>query len=881
MQDYLSFLDALSAAGITPKKPLDVVADGKVNRFDIEGRTTGKKHGWYVLHSDGADAWGAFGDWQTGLQSSWTLRQKKDVSPAEWAALQARMEAVRKQAEAEAEAMAAKAKAKAASLWGKGKPVAADHPYIQAKGIRPVGAVQLKQMLLIPLHRAGELVSLQVIQADGSKTFLPGGRTGGAYTMLGQIEAGQPVLICEGWATGCTLHQATGFPVAVAFNAGNLLPVAKALRQQHQEETLILCADDDYQTKGNPGLTKATEAAKAVNGLLAVPEFGEGRLPKQTDFNDLASAAGIGVVRQQIAAVSSTPAPVEPEVHRAKFPMVQRFGSYSYRVDKSGVYFVNDDGDATWVCSLLQVIAKTRDAQSGSWGRLLEWTDDDGVPHRWAMPLNMLEGDSIDVRKELVDQGLDIAAGRKAGDLLAMYIKTWKVEERARCVDRLGWHGDTYMLPDIAVGGDNEQVVFQSKYVTDPGYGVSGTADEWRDKVARLAGGNTRMMFGLSAAFSGPLAYLANEDSGGFHLRGDSSTGKSTAIKIASSVWGHPEKYTRQWAATKNGLEGMAAVHNDNLLALDEISECDPRDVGEAVYMLGNGKGKARANRSGLVRQPATWRTIFLSSGETTLAALMATAGRRMNAGQGVRLADFQSDAESGHGAFDVLHGYKSGAALALALKDGSCQYYGAAGVAWLKWIVQHRESLPDLLTERIDSFVTDVVPAKSCGQVYRVAKRFGLVAVAGGLATEAGITGWKDKEAECAVAACFESWLDGFGGSGKSEERGILLQVRAFFEKHGASRFEDIRATSEQRVPSRVGFFHMDNGVKTFYVLPAVFESEVCEGFDSTRAAKLLLEKGWLSPDSQGKASKTKTLPGLGKTRCYAFTGKMWETEE
>ena len=144
-------------------------------------------------------------------------------------------------------------------------------------------------------------------------------------------------------------------------------------------------------------------------------------------------------------------------------------------------------------------------------------------------------------------------------------------------------------------------------------------AEEWRENVAALAGETREWCSPSVVAFAGPLIEPAGEDSGGFHLRGASSTGKSTALRLAASVWGNPSQYCRLWRATTNGLEGLAALHNDGVLILDELGQVDPRDAGEAAYMLANGRGKARAARDGTARQSATWRLFFLSAGEESL----------------------------------------------------------------------------------------------------------------------------------------------------------------------------------------------------------------------------------------------------------------------
>ena len=205
-----------------------------------------------------------------------------------------------------------------------------------------------------------------------------------------------------------------------------------------------------------------------------------------------------------------------------------------------------------------------------------------------------------------------------------------------------------------------------------------------RDSAGRLAAGNSRLVFALSAAFAGALADVVGEDSGGFHFRGASSSGKTTILKAAASVWGEPSAYPRLWRATTNGLEALAALHNDGLLILDELSQIDPREAGEAAYLLANGQGKARASRTGTVRAAARWRLLFLSAGEESLTALMTRAGRKVNAGQEIRLADLDADAGAGMGVFEALHDQPTPTALALALKDAATRSHGAVGLAWL-----------------------------------------------------------------------------------------------------------------------------------------------------------------------------------------------------
>lgn len=558
-----------------------------------------------------------------------------------------------------------------------------------------------------------------------------------------------------------------------------------------------------------------------------------------------------------------------------------------FEVSEKGVYFVGKDKEGNeqppkWICSPLYVIAKTRDDKNGEWGRLLEWPDDDGKKHQWAMPLELLESDGTEVRRELAKLGLHISPNLFERGMLSAFIKVWQVEDRARCVDRLGWHGNVFVTPSGSIGDTCEIIVFQNAHATEPAYSESGTVDEWRDSVASLAVGNSRLAFAISIAFAGALADITGEDSGGFHLRGASSSGKSTALKFAASVWGNPLNYVRLWRGTVNGLEGLAVLHNDGLLILDEISQIDPGAAGDAAYLLANGQGKTRASRNGLAKASQQWRLLILSAGEESLSAIMARAGKKSSAGQEIRLADIEADAGAGMGIFEELHGFPSAGALASAIKVASSQYHGTIGIAWLNHLAASRAQLESYITESIKRFLVEVVQAGAAGQVERVARRFALGAVAGELATRYGLTGWAEGEATQAARKCFTAWLDSFGGSGNREERAILDQARAFFETHGASRFEYLNATDDQRIHNRAGFYRNGaNGEHEFLILPEAFRREICQGFNEKMVKKTLIEAGLLLPAKDGRTTQVIRAHGLGSSRVYVirYIGQEDET--
>lgn len=283
----MSSADAFRAALQATYGPLEwlPIPDSSIHRFHVPGDKAGTLNGWYVLHPDGIAA-GAFGSWKDGGHwHQWSSREPVTAQEAEQ--MRQRIELVRRQREAEQHQRQQAAAEYAARLWRDARRADPGHPYLTAKGCRPHTLRQRGDVLLVPLSRDGVLVNLQRIHPDGAKRFLSGGMVKGCCSTLGAIVAGQPLYLCEGWATGATLHESTGHPVACAMNAGNLLEAGRRLQRRHPDAVLIVAGDDDRQTEGNHGRTAATQAAATLGCALVLPEFTSADPLSLSDFNDL------------------------------------------------------------------------------------------------------------------------------------------------------------------------------------------------------------------------------------------------------------------------------------------------------------------------------------------------------------------------------------------------------------------------------------------------------------------------------------------------------------------------------------------------------------------------------------------------------------------
>ena len=829
----------------------------------------------------------------------------------------------------------------AAKLWDSASDTG-DSAYLTRKGVQPYGVrFGADSWLLVPVRDAsGKLWNVQRIAADKpasgpDKLFLKGGRKSGLWHWCGDPVDAAVLLIAEGYATAASLHQATGRPVAVAFDAGNLANVARALRKVYPAALLVLCGDDDVQTfaeKGfNPGRDKATAAALAVHGLAVFPEG----LPEGgSDFNDLHQASGLDAVRLIVDSAKDSHEPHQDKPQATKATTAGKRGQSASRertgpqntadsgnvfdrffvLDGDGVYYTppGDDGGAPRkVCGVLRVVGLARDAHDNQAALLLEFVTQFAKVRRWLMPLSMLAGDGNAYRTALLSQGFMTPTKSAQRQWLTEYLQSRPPEslQLVRHVPRVGWTGRCYVLPNetLCTSASGETVIFHSEAGIEANFNQRGTLEQWRQDLARLCVDNSRAAFAVATAFAGPLlGWAQGVTGGGIHYTGQTSIGKTTCFLLAASVWGKgtekdPDSYMQKWRATSNGLEYQGEQHNDCTLILDELGQMDAGDAGNAAYMLADGMGKTRGKGAGGLRPKPTWRLLFLSSGELTLAQHMETVGKKMKGGQEVRLIPIPTEVKEGS-ALETFHEFATGHELSGRVQHVAARCYGVAGRAWLEYLVDHTEGLGAALRTRMDAIEALIVPTGASGQVKRGGRRFALIAAAGEMATAAGLTGWPEGEAINATQTCFNAWLTLRGGSGSSEKTSMLRQVKAFLETHGDARFamwhraaddhaaktlhragvrrmlsddgEPIKTNSQHgaefgdRMPAAFG-----EGVSyEYFVMAETFKTEVCKGFDVQAVCAVLVEHGALTVKEPGRYSIKTKLPGIGPVRCYCI---------
>ena len=262
---------------------------------------------------------------------------------------------------------------------------------------------------------------------------------------------------------------------------------------------------------------------------------------------------------------------------------------------RPSLWRMTDEGDRM-VCGGIWVTGQARDTDGNGWCHVVEFIDQDCKKRHWEMPRSLLAGDKSELLRQMLDKGLFVVNNSTAKGDLADYLSHGS-RKRYTSVTRTGWHGESFVLPDKTIG-EGDHLLINPQPVDKP----RGTLKSWQDQVSRRCVGNSRLLLAVSAALTSPLLELSGIESGGVHFVGKSSQGKTKAIQVARSTFGTG---LQSWRATDNGLEGIAARHSDIGLCLDDIGQIDPRLCGEASYMLGNGRGKARSRRDGTDRKTA------------------------------------------------------------------------------------------------------------------------------------------------------------------------------------------------------------------------------------------------------------------------------------
>lgn len=486
-----------------------------------------------------------------------------------------------------------------------------------------------------------------------------------------------------------------------------------------------------------------------------------------------------------------------------------------YTEQSDGIRFQpNANGEAIFVCTPLRVIATFADATSKGWGQLVTVTDPAGVTHEIPVYNEMLDGPQQKVIAQLAKLGMKVGSDTKARKLLVDLLKLSEPQKRMTSVTQPGWVDDdfrTFSLSQTTLGEGVVLPLYEDAGQRRSGIGAEGTLESWRTQLGEKCRGNSMMIVAVSLAFSAPLLKILNMDGGGLHFRGLSSSGKSTLLRLAASVWGSPA-LVQQWRATDNGLEALAPSYNDLLLPLDEMGVITPQHLNATIYMLSNGRAKVRMSKDVRLDDAAKWRIALISSGELSVEEHLASANLQTKEGQEVRLIDIEADTRK-FGVFDDIHGASDPGQFAASIQAAASCDFGAVGRCFLEKLAGRArlQAFRERLRPKVAEFARTLLSHVSTtpdGIVGRVAKRFALIGLAGELATLWGLTNWVEGEAKAAVIEAFRDWHDRWVGDDLEAAATQIKKLKAFLDDH-AGEFVDAEAFATDQ--TKAGFLYAD----------------------------------------------------------------------
>ncbi|HCM9545720.1 TPA: DUF927 domain-containing protein [Enterobacter hormaechei subsp. xiangfangensis] len=765
--------------------------------------------------------------------------------------------------------------------------------YLQSKGLAGFNyPVMSDGSLLLPLvDESGAVVAAQTITPQGDKRLLTGSAKRGAYHAVNAPESPQSVLIAEGLATALSVHLMRPDALAVAaIDAGNLLPVAIHMRQQHPQAQIIIAADNDQHEgasetgASNIGRDAAEKAALSVAGWVSMPPT-----DYKADWNDYHQQQGLEVattafndsmyqpqgecVKPQLQAIEGGKTdqpekdPLKPRIESRKDGVFW----VSPKVDKESGEIINNEN---WLASAMDVIGTGRDDKDQY--LILRWLAfGAGIPTTAAIPLADI-GEREGWRT-LKAGGVNVTTKSSLRAILADWLQRSGSRELWRVAHATGWQCGAYIMPDgEIIGAPVQPVLFSGRSSAAAGYTVAGTSDSWRNSVARLAYGNYAMMTGIAAALAAPLIGLAGADGFGIHFYEQSSAGKTTTANVASSLYGNPDLLRLTWYGTALGLANEAAAHNDGLMPLDEVGQgADPVSVSQSAYALFNGVGKLQGAKEGGNRDLKRWRTVAISTGEMDLETFIASAGRKTKAGQLVRLLNIPLSKAV------RFHDHQNGKQHADALKDAYQHHHGAAGREWIKWLADHQQQAIDTVRE-CEARWRSLIPADYGEQVHRVAARFAILEAA--LLLGEVVTGWDAQTCRDAIQHSYNAWLREFG-TGNKEHQQIIEQTEAFLNAHGLSRYAPL-GYDPRDLPIRdlAGYRkkgNHDSDPIIFYTFPATFEQEIARGFNAKQFAEVLKRVGMLTPPTSGRGYQGRVREDGRQIRVYVLNFMAEETTQ
>jgi len=559
------------------------------------------------------------------------------------------------------------------------------------------------------------------------------------------------------------------------------------------------------------------------------------------------------------AAVNITP---KAKTEQAKFtPLYSFASSIEHGLD---LVTMSEDGEEQResIGNHLHAIAYVNNPEQDGAALLLEFQTIRGGIRRWTIPRAELAGEGAIILGGLLSR--DYSFKRRQKQLLLDYLHGLGafVDDTFTVTESSGWVGKSFVLPHKTYG--DEKLKFRDVDVSPEAITqIKGTLQGWKDGVAARCAGNSRLILALGTSFASPLLPIVDVESGGFHLVGATSQGKTTILSVAASVTGVKE--IPHWRTTTNGLESTATAFNHLCLPLDEIGQADPKDVGNIAYMLANGAGKARMTKNLTNRKGKTWRLMVLSSGEIGIGNYMKQANITQKGGQEVRLPDVPAvPNNSQYGCFETIHQAETAVQFVSSLEATVRDHHGCALDAFLSRLVLDvaDTQFAGQLAKQVYLISAKLSEGTIDSAIGRIAKRFALVQVALGLAHRYDLLPFPADHIGWAVGLCFADWLRTRGGDGSIEIKNAVDRIEHLLVTNEFSdRIFTLPNNNDRPVRNFLGYRKVDfeGNTEEFWIPPSVFDKEFCDGVNKNELVKELQRLGWLDLSVEGKTRSRK----------------------
>ncbi|MDF3116600.1 DUF927 domain-containing protein [Burkholderia semiarida] len=515
------------------------------------------------------------------------------------------------------------------------------------------------------------------------------------------------------------------------------------------------------------------------------------------------------------------------------------------------------------LCSGIKWVGNVVDADGGKPAHAIDIWTLTAARKCVEVPCELVDHPS-ELTRHLITQGMKIERVRDAARRIGDYLSRRPLQPTYIRTTSDGWQtlSDTeaYVFGSKAFCAGN-RVLPVMRTPPTVARQQAGTLAQWAE-IVKLCAGNPLLIVALCAAFASALLHPFGRDAFGVSFVGRSSTGKTTALRLALALFDSPFKLAN-WVSTANGLEALAAHHSHMPLILDEIGLASQEVMSDAAYRLMNGSGKLRAARDGSLASVTRISSVSIAAGEESVVERIEQGGRQAKLGQFARFISLRTD--DAHGAFENLHGERDGAAFAEKL---SRLLQVAHGVAWEPFVQYLAENIHAVKSRHaarehdIKQYLTKgIVFDRGDGVCARVLDNFALMYRAGIVARSAAVFPITDKQIIDALRRCLRKWHEQYKRRQSTPDETILDEVRYFLQAY-RNKLPPLTDYANPERDTKIGFTHTRrDGTEVFLIFPGALATlRQKHGREAFHHA--LISAGWLLPGSEKRPTQQYQIP-------------------